>query len=242
MVSTTESRRGAPQEAPEVRIQRALTLSSFFEQASRETRDRLFEAASIEGVRAGGLLVMQGGAVSSLLVLARGRARVARQTAAGRHLLLGYRGAGDLLDEAVVLGATKHAETVVAVEDGELVRIPIATVRALVETDPALGHAALALLLARQREVEDRIESVMFRSVEGRLVEFLLKAAERWGVATPQGTMIAASITHQEIAQTIGSTRETVTLALGALRRDGVLDAAGRRLIVKDREALLRRR
>jgi CRP-like cAMP-binding protein len=82
---------------------------------------------------------------------------------------------------------------------------------------------------------------MLFRNVEGRLAEFLLKAADRWGVPTPKGVLISAPITHLEIAQSIGSTRETVTLTLGALRREGLLDVAGRRLIVKDREALAAR-
>jgi CRP-like cAMP-binding protein len=111
----------------------------------------------------------------------------------------------------------------------------------LMTADPALGPAALSLLLERQRETESRIESMLFRNVEARLAEFLLKAAERWGVPSPKGTLISAPITHLEIAQAIGSTRETVTLTLGALRREGVLDVAGRRLIVKDREALAAR-
>jgi CRP-like cAMP-binding protein len=41
-----------------------------------------------------------------------------------------------------------------------------------------------------------------------------------------------------EIAQAIGSTRETVTLTLGSLRKEGLLDVSGRRLIVKSREGL----
>ena len=108
----------------------------------------------------------------------------------------------------------------------------------MTRSDPALSSALLGVLLARQREAEDRIESLLFRNVEGRVVEFLLKAAERWGVPSPKGTLISAPITHLEIAQSIGSTRETVTLTLGALRREGLLDVAGRRLIVKNREGL----
>jgi CRP-like cAMP-binding protein len=123
-------------------------------------------------------------------------------------------------------------------EEVEYVRLPLPLVDDLIAQDPALGPLVLALLLLRQRETEDRIESLLFRNVEGRLVEFLLKAADRWGVPTPKGTLISAPLTHLEIAQTIGSTRETVTLTLGALRREGLLDVAGRRLIVRDREAL----
>jgi CRP-like cAMP-binding protein len=54
--------------------------------------------------------------------------------------------------------------------------------------------------------------------------------------------LISAPITHAEIAHVIGSTRETVTLTLGAFRKEGLLEVAGRRLIVRDREALARKR
>src|SRR5262249_31781136 len=121
------------------------------------------------------------------------------------------------------------------------VRLPVHVVGAALAEDAGMGPAALSLLLARQRETEDRIESLLFRNVEGRLVEFLLKAADRWGVPTPRGTLISAPLTHLEVAQAIGSTRETVTLTLGALRREELLDVAGRRIVVRDREALAAR-
>jgi len=154
---------------------------------------------------------------------------------------LGYRGSGELLGEACLGHAPAHREKATAMEEVEYVRIPLPVVDDLLAQDAALGPAVLALLLARQRETEDRIASLLFRDVEGRLAEFLLQAADRWGVPNPKGTLISAPITHLEIAQSIGSTRETVTLTLGALRREGLLDVAGRRLIVCDREKLAAR-
>jgi CRP-like cAMP-binding protein len=170
--------------------------------------------------------------------MGRGRARIERSVADGRLVPLGYRGSGDVLGESCLGRTRKHTENATTMEEAEIVRIPIRTVYDFIASDPAMGPAVLGLLLARQRETEDRIESMLFRNVEARLAEFLLGAAERWGVPTPKGTLISAPITHLEIAQSIGSTRETVTLTLGTLRREGILDVAGRRLIVKDKEAL----
>ena len=73
------------------------------------------------------------------------------------------------------------------------------------------------------------------------LAEFLLKAMTRWGIPDPRGVLIAAPFTHQEMASMIGSTRETVTLTLGDLRRRGILDVDRRRIVVLDREALRQR-
>lgn len=228
-------------EGAKARIQRALKQSPLFERVSRTTRESLMNVAEVDVVATGLPILKQGTPTGGLVVLGRGRARVERVTHAGKVVPLGYRGSGDVLGEAC-LGQTKeNAESATAMEETEVVRIPLPVVDEIVASDPAMGPALLGLILTRQREAEDRIESLLFRNVEGRVVEFLLKAADRWGVPSPRGVLISAPITHLEIAQSIGSTRETVTLTLGALRREGLLDVAGRRLIVRERDALLAR-
>lgn len=239
-LSGQDLRHGAPDNA-RGRIQRALKLSQVFDKAARATREAATAAASLEVLPGGSLIMQQGSPSEALVVLGRGRARIERMTSDGRAVPLGYRGTGDVLGESCFGGVKQYTENAMAMEEVEVVRLPVVSVFSLVNSDPALGTAIMALLVGRQREAEERIESMLFRNVEGRLAEFLLRAADRWGVPTPKGTLISAPITHLEIAQSIGSTRETVTLTLGALRREGLLDVAGRRLIVKDREALAAR-
>jgi CRP-like cAMP-binding protein len=223
------------------RVQHALKLSQLFERASRSTRDAAVAAGTLEVAPGGAVVIAQGSVADALVVIGRGRARLERAAADGRVVPLGYRGSGDVLGEACLGHAPQHRENATAMEELEYVRIPVTVLDELLAEDAGLGPAVLGLLLARQRDAEDRLESLLFRNVEGRLVEFLVKAADRWGVPTPKGTLISAPITHLEIAQSIGSTRETVTLTLGALRREGLLDVAGRRLIVRDRQALAAR-
>jgi len=230
-----------PTEALRARVQHALKLSQLFERASRATRDAAVAAGTLEVVPGGTVVIAQGSVADALVVIGRGRARLERASADGRVVPLGYRGSGDVLGEVCLGHAPEHRENATAMEEIEYVRIPVTVVDELLSEDAGLGPAVLGLLLSRQRDAEDRLESLLFRNVEGRLVEFLVKAADRWGVPTPKGTLISAPITHLEIAQSIGSTRETVTLTLGALRREGLLDVAGRRLIVRDREALAAR-
>ena len=237
-MTALEPVRRAPPEGARARIQRALKQSPLFERASRSSREAAAVAGELEVVPGGTVVIRQGAAPDGLSVIGRGRVRVERVAADGRLVPLGYRGAGDVLGESCFGHAAAHDENATAMEELEYARIPLAVLDTLLAEDAALGSAAFALLLARQREIEDRIESLLFRNVEGRLAEFLVQAADRWGVPNPKGTLISAPITHLEIAQAIGSTRETVTLTLGALRREGLLDVAGRRLIVRDREAL----
>jgi CRP/FNR family cyclic AMP-dependent transcriptional regulator len=243
MASAQPARRASrpPTEGARARIQRALKLSTLFEHASRPSREAAISAGELTVAPGGTVVIAQGGVPDALVLIGRGRARIERAAPDGRVVPLGYRGSGDVLGEACLGHEPAHGDNATAMEELELVRIPVQVMDEILAQDAALGPSVLSLLLARQRETEDRLESLLFRNVEGRLAEFLVKAADRWGVPTPKGTLISAPITHLEIAQSIGSTRETVTLTLGALRREGLLDVAGRRLIVRDRDALAAR-
>lgn len=228
-------------DATKSRVQRAIKVCSIFDGASRATREAAANAAELDVISGGGTIAEQGTAALALLILGRGRARLERTMADGRSIPLGYRGSGEILGESCLTRQAVHAETATAMEETEIIRVPHTLINDILHDDPGIAPAVFALLIQRTRETEDRIESLLFRNVEGRVVEFLLKAADRWGVPNPKGTLISAPITHLEIAQAIGSTRETVTLTLGALRKEGLLDVSGRRLIVKNREALLRK-
>ena len=77
--------------------------------------------------------------------------------------------------------------------------------------------------------------------VEARLIDFLFCAARRWGSAHAGGELVNAPFTHADIALLIGSTRETVTLLLGKLKREGLVQFDKRRIVIRDRGGLERR-
>ena len=90
-------------------------------------------------------------------------------------------------------------------------------------------------MVDRRLEAERRVESLLSRSVESRVAEFLLEAAERHGIPETRGVLIGVRYTHQEIADYVGSTRETVTLTLGEMRRQELLCFDHRRIVIMRR-------
>ncbi len=206
--------------------------------ASHASLAALMEAGSISRIEKGHLLITQGEQAGHVAFLGMGRLRITRAMGDGRSLALGYRGAGDVLGEAGLGGVSAHRESAVATEDVEALLVPLPVIRAITSVDHAFGTALLTSLVERHHDTEERLASMLFRNVEARLSEFLVKASARWGIPEPRGILIAAPFTHQEMANMIGSTRETVTLTLGDLRRKGVIEIDRRRIVVVDREAL----
>lgn len=226
---------GLDLDARKRRILRRCTVAS---NASQATQNALADTGNIVRVGKGRLLVTQGEPIASLALISIGRVRLTRSMNDGRSLSLGYRGAGDLLGEGSLGGIAAHRESAVATEDVEALSVPLATIRQIMGTDGAFASGLMATMVERHGDTEERLASLLFRNVESRLAEFLLKATNRWGIPDPRGVLIAAPFTHQEMASMIGSTRETVTLTLGDLRRKGVIEIDRRRIVVLDREAL----
>ncbi|HSN97008.1 MAG TPA: Crp/Fnr family transcriptional regulator, partial [Candidatus Nanopelagicales bacterium] len=159
----------------------------------------------------------------------------------GRAFVIGHRGPGELVGEAALAGLAAASEHVVVIDEAEAVSFPVAGLRRLLGSDAALQLAVTKVLVARQLEAETRLTSLLLRGVEARLIEFLTAAVGRWGEPHAAGQVISAPFTHADIALLIGSTRETVTLLLGRLKRAGLIDFERRRIVIQDAAGLGRR-
>ena len=185
-------------------------------------------------------LYAQGEPIAGLYVVAAGRVRVVRGTNEARALTVAYRGPGEVIGEIAITERLAHEDSASATDPVEVVQIPIRQVRELLAHDTELSRRLLLLMVERRLDTERRIESLLSRTVESRVAEFLLDAAQRHGIPESRGLLIGVKYTHQEIADYVGSTRETVTLTLGDLKRRDLLAFDHRRIVVRDADALTR--
>lgn len=227
---------GRTERVPGVRatLARALPFSTL----DRSALDGLEEVCTSQDFPRRKPLHLQEAAAEAVFVLARGRARVVRRGNADRVLTVAYRAPGDLLGESALGERMRYEDTATATEQVRAVRVPLRHVDTLLNKNPDFARAMLQLVLQRRVEAERRIESLLSRTVESRVSEFLLDAAERHGIPDSRGILIGVKYTHQEIADYVGSTRETVTLTLGELKRRGLVEFDHRRVVVTDRDAL----
>ena len=90
-------------------------------------------------------------------------------------------------------------------------------------------------LIARRRKIsERRIRQTMFLSNRERLSHLLLDLAEQFGSGVPEQLDLTLKLSHQDLANYIGSTRETVTVVLGKMQEEGLLAIRRRRITLKN--------
>jgi len=89
-----------------------------------------------------------------------------------------------------------------------------------------------------RQQVRDDNPGIEFKDVGSKLAELLLRLGSEHGVEAKKGLVLGLKITHQEMANLIGSTRETVSLTLSQFKRKGYIETEGRRVILADTEGL----
>ena len=108
----------------------------------------------------------------------------------------------------------------------------------LLRSDGGAAYKFTRALIARRKDLETRVEQLIFKDVGAKLAELLLNLGQEHGISDERGTVVGLKITHQEMANLIGSTRETVSLTLSQFKRKGLIQTDGRKVILADAEGL----
>jgi CRP/FNR family cyclic AMP-dependent transcriptional regulator len=174
-----------------------------------------------------------GEAAAACCVVQEGR--LALQVAApdGRARIIGLVEQGDVLvppvDSWAAVGPRPRP---VAIEDSALVLVSAERLEDWLR-EPALAANVTRILSRQIADRELAVAIALEPRVERRLLLKLGQLAERFGVVTPEGIRLDLRLTHRELAQMVGTARESVTLALGRLADAGEIEVRNRTLVVR---------
>lgn len=172
-------------------------------------------------------------------IVKKGRVRVYRMTPDGKQLTLDIFEKGTILGDMELLGQDRIPEAYAeAIDEGVICTITPDELRKLVERYPTIGVNVIRHLSRRLQAAERELEAMAYQRVDQRLARRLIDLGQRFGVKTERGTLIEARLTQQELAEMIGTTRETLAHTLGDFRRRGLLDTEHHQVLIRDAELL----
>lgn len=171
-------------------------------------------------------------------LLCTGRVKIARVSEHGRELTLYLLEDGALFGEAGLLAQGETYELMAETLDDSLIAVLRRSdvLAAMQESLPAT-QALLKMVSERRQIAENQVADLVFLEVPKRLAKLLLRLHEgsRGGRA---GQALRAKLTHQDLANVIGSTRETTTLVLNEFKRKGLIEFLGRKIVIANRTGL----
>lgn len=171
-------------------------------------------------------------------VVREGRVKVSRWLPSGRELILAYHDPPEHFGEMALLDGRTAPATVTAVSHSAVVLLDRIHFDALLRT-PNFARALLQVLCGRCRDAWSQLEILNQREPDARLRMALHRLCKSHGRADPEGTWIDLRLTHRELANIVGVTRETATRALSRLEADKLVIARDRSFLVPDPDRLL---
>lgn len=171
----------------------------------------------------------------AMFVIQSGRVRVSLISDDGREVILDMLEEGDFFGEMSLLDGQPRSANVVAAEDTELAMLRRPDFLLLIHRLPQIATKLLAELTRRLRRADQMIENLALLDVTGRILKTLTEMAQRHGSRTAGGLLIPSRPTHQELANMVGTTRETVSRILKRLERKGCIKHEGKAMLLPDR-------
>lgn len=204
------------------------------------TVDAMARQSAMAMYHAGEFLQEAGEPMSSVTFINSGRVKVYRTSREGKQQTIAILGPGDAFGEIGMVDSTIQDLYVEALEEVVVCRTSRDAFLGLASRDPALALRLAEAMGEKLHDARERIADFAFRDVHGRVANLVLAFLERERRLTsdPALDRIRTGLSHRELADMIGTRRESVTLALNTLERDGVIRVEDRQLIIIDAQAL----
>lgn len=186
----------------------------------------------------GEVIYQPGDVDDSLYYIKSGKVKLAYLDESGRKLTLTILGEREIFGEMVLIGKDRRELMAQVLQEAFICEIERSRFLELLREQPELTLEVMELFGRRTREIERKLEDLVFKDIPTRLSRQILQLIEEHGIQTGEGIQIDFRITHKELADLIGSARENTTSALNRLAKEGILDKKRYRIIVKDEARL----
>lgn len=187
----------------------------------------------------GNVLFAEGDPARGVFILRSGRAALSISSSEGRVVILRMAQAGDVLGLNAVLRNSTYEATVKTVAPSRVNFISRSELMELIGKSDAGSVAVIKLLSRELVQLTERARSLLLPQTAGaRLAQLLLQWSREPHESNSRSRVIDKVFTHEEVAQMIGSSRETVTRLLAAFSRRLIIHITSDSILVRDRPAL----
>ncbi len=156
-----------------------------------------------------------------MYIILDGKVKVVQTTEDGKEILLAIHQAGDSFGEMSLIDGKTSPATVIATEHSSAAIVSKKDFYSILETQKKVLNNLLLILCSRYRESWEKIQMLNYKNASHRVKILFLMLSEKYGEKTPEGITLNIKLTHQEIAEMTGMTRETVTRVIDKWQRDG---------------------
>ncbi len=203
-----------------------LSKAPFFDGFPAEVIAELESASALRKYKKNSQIINQGDDSQAAYLLVEGTALAYIDDEEGNEFIFNTFQAGDCFGELALLDDQPRSAHVVTTSDCECLVIPKAEFQRCVFNTPDAASATIRMLIARIRSMTEEVSCLAMLDVYGRIVRLFRNTSE----VTDDGSLVTERMTHQEMANRIGSSREMVSKIIKDLTVGGYISTDKQRI------------
>lgn len=213
-----------------------LSSVSIFASLGESEIDKLLQVTTTKRLDTKEVLFRKGDPGKQLYGILSGRLKVMATAADGKELVFNLMGPGELIGEIALMDSDVRSATVVAVEPSELLTLHRRELFPFLECHPKVAIHLAAVLAGRLRRLSEHTEDALFLPLPSRMAKTLVALVASYGHEGEGAVDIR--LAQQDLADMVGTTRESVNKQLRAWEEEGLVTLKRARVRVNDPEAL----
>lgn len=175
----------------------------------------------------------------NIYFLRSGRVKIYQPADCGKEVILWFCFPGEMFGFAEVAQGGDRVVNAVAGEASAVLYISQSQFTEFLQTHPAVSLLVMQVLSCRLRILGEVLVNLVNDDAQTRIMKLILRLGARYGVRVgPDELHLSIALTHQEIADMVGASRQTVTSVLGQLQRRGLMRLENRRIHIESPELL----
>jgi CRP/FNR family cyclic AMP-dependent transcriptional regulator len=212
--------------------------SDFLGCLARADYDTLRAIAAHKQFAKGDTIFRPGGPGRNVYFLANGRVKIFQPSASGREVLLWFCFSGEIFGLAEVARGGGREVSAQACETSDVLAVSQEQFKSFLHERPDAALQCMQVLSSRLRILGNVLVNLVSDDVNTRIAKLILRLSARYGRRIGREIFLTIPLTHQEIADMVGTSRQTVTSVLSALKRQGVLSIDNHRIYIESVELL----
>ncbi|NOX65003.1 MAG: Crp/Fnr family transcriptional regulator [Chlorobi bacterium] len=213
---------------------------NLFEGLDQSTMKRLNTITSMQEIKKSQPIYFAQDPSNSIFFLKKGRVKLTRTSPDGKEMIVALINPGEVFGEMSIVDADERTDYAITMDECLICAISKNDFREFIEKNPALNLKLTKLIGFRMRKYSERIEGLIFKDAQQRVISFILNLAEEQGKTIGDEIFVKPFLTHQDIASLTACSRQTVNAILTSLREDNLIDFDRRKLIIKNKSELLK--
>jgi len=214
------------------RIRATIAKAPLFAALSISAIEDITNRITVRKVPVGSAVISQDEPGDAMFIIMTGRVKVVMFGESGREVTLSLLRAGDSFGEMSLFDQGPRSAHCLAVEPTTLLSLTRDELMRHIQAHPRTAINLVSEMARRLRRADETIAQLALCDVNERLIHRLVGLAREEGATSPDGLVVRRRPTQQELANMIGSCRETISRAFNQLARDGLIIPRGRSLVV----------